>query len=73
MSGRFLISESTPLAAILRDPVVGRALQLAHQHEARLIFVHAVEGAIPGDGLPVSFDAAALRAIVERNAADQIK
>lgn len=55
------------------DPVVGRALQLAHQHEARLIFVHAVEGAIPGDGLPDSFDAAALRAIVERDAADQIK
>lgn len=55
------------------DPVVGRALQLAHQHEARLIFVHAVEGVIPGDGLPGSFDAVALRAIVERDATDQIK
>lgn len=29
------------------DPVAGRALQLARQHKARLVFVHAVEDTPP--------------------------
>lgn len=55
------------------DPVVGRALQLAYQHEARLIFVHVVEDTIPGDRLPGSLDAAALHAMAEGDAADRIR
>lgn len=55
------------------DPVAGRAIQLARQHEARLIFVHAVEDALPIHGLPVSLDVSALHATVERNAADRIR
>lgn len=55
------------------DPVAGRALQLARQHAARLIFVHAVEDRPPGGDLPVSLDVSALHAMVERNAADRIR
>lgn len=55
------------------DPVAGRALQLARQHKARLVFVHAVEDTPPGGDLPVSLDVSALHAIVERNAVDRIR
>mgnify|MGYP001291983926 CR=1 FL=1 len=55
------------------DPVAGRALQLARQHAARLVFVHAVEDTSPGGDLPVSLDVSALHAIVERNAVDRIR
>lgn len=55
------------------DPVASRALQLARQHAARLIFVHAVEDTPPGGDLPISLDVSALHAIVERNAVDRIR
>lgn len=55
------------------DPVAGRALQLARQHAARLVFVHAVEDTPPGGDLPVSLDVSALHAIVKRNAVDRIR
>lgn len=71
------MSISTIVAALAletdNDPVIGRALQLAYQHEARLIFVHAVEDVISDDRLPVSLDAAALHAIQERDAAGRIR
>jgi nucleotide-binding universal stress UspA family protein len=71
------LSINTIVAALAletdNDPVAGRALQLARQHEARLIFVHAVEDRPPGGDLPVSLDVSALHAMVERNAADRIR
>ena len=71
------MSISTIVAALAletdSDPVAGRAIQLARQHEARLIFVHAVEDAIPIHDLPVSLDVSVLHAIVKRNAADRIR
>lgn len=55
------------------DPVAGRALQLARRHEARLVLVHAVEGDLPHEpGLPGSLDAAALKRMLEQDAADRI-
>lgn len=56
------------------DPVVGRALQLARQHDARLVFVHVVEDVMPDDAnLPASLNATALRGMLERGATDRIR
>lgn len=55
------------------DPVVGRALQLALQHEARLIVVHVLEGLASDDeSFPRSTDRGAVIEILEREAKDRL-
>jgi nucleotide-binding universal stress UspA family protein len=70
------LSINTIVAALAletdRDPVAGRALQLARQHGARLVFVHVIEDAISHEDLPVSLDTAAMRAIMERDATERV-
>ena len=56
------------------DPVADRALQLARQHGARLVFVHVIEdGALHETGLPASADAETLRRTLEQDAADRLR
>jgi len=55
------------------DPVVSRALQLAQQHGARLIFIHVIENVFHYDeGLPAPADATSLQRTVEQTAYDRI-
>lgn len=71
------MSISTIVAALAletdKDPIAGRAVQLALQHEARLIFVHVVEDAILGNGLPGSLDTTAWKEGLECEAIDRIR
>lgn len=56
-----------------KDPIAGRALQLARQHGARLILVHVLEDTLLDDAdLPGSLDVTALRGVLERDAAERI-
>lgn len=56
------------------DPVAGRAIQLAKQHDARLIAVHAIEGPAP-DGHDISnpIDWGAIMGILESEAGDRLR
>jgi nucleotide-binding universal stress UspA family protein len=55
------------------DPVAARAMQLAAQHDAALILIHVIEDMDTGEaGLPSGMDAAAVRNMLERHAANRV-
>ncbi|HWJ69814.1 MAG TPA: universal stress protein [Sphingobium sp.] len=56
------------------DPVAARALQLARQHGAKLVFIHVIENGFgQAESLPAPADAATLQAAVEQAAGARIR
>jgi len=72
------VSIRTIVAAVAletdNDPVIARAMQLARQHGARLVFIHVIEDVFHRDeALPASVDAATLQRTAEQAAGDRIR
>lgn len=73
-----MLSISTIVAALAletdNDPIMGRALQLARTHNARLLFVHVIEEPhLRESRLPGPVDVTSIRAMQKQDAVERIK